>query len=462
MWGRGLVTAFLRSRQGMVAPIFAISSLLVFGAVGLSIDGARVYSAQQRMQSSVDAAVLAAARRASLDGNTHQVEEAFARFLAASTALHGVALRPVSPDLTQPKRISAELVGDMPTLIMPILGFNSVEVRASASAEFGFSKLEIALALDNTASMAGTRLAALKDAANRMVDTLLDRSDNDGDIRVSLVPFAQYVNVGLDNRGAPWLSVADDYSQPAEWCGDVRPEISRSNCRTVSYTYMNDGRPVTGTYEQCDIVYGDPVYQCSSWTNFYTWNGCVGSRAYPLNIGDSDYATRVPGVLNVSCPSRIQQLTSSRSDLHNAIDGMVAVGETYIPAGLTWGWRSLTSSQPYAESAGERSDGEGNRIKKVLVLMTDGENTKSPNYPDHEGADAAMANSLTAESCAAVKSAGVSIFTISFEVTSEPIKALLRGCATAPGNFYDAANAGQLDAAMQAISAQLGDLRLTN
>ena len=229
----------------------------------------------------------------------------------------------------------------------------------------------------------------------------------------------------------------------------------------VTYSYMVDGRSMTASYEQCDIVYGDPVYQCSTWTNSYTWRGCVGSRAYPLNMKDENYSTRIPGILNADCPSRIQPLTSSRSDLRNAIDAMVAVGETYLPSGLVWGWRSLTPSQPYAESGGDRSDGNGDRIRKILILMTDGENTKSPNYPDHNGSDAALANSLTAEACNNVKAAGVSVFTIAFAITSDPIKDLMRGCASAGGNFYDAADPGQLDAAMQAISQQLAGLRLT-
>ena len=157
------IRQFAGDRRGATAPLFAISSLMVFGAIGLSIDGARVYSVQQRMQSAVNSAVLAAGRRASLDGTNANVEETFAKFMAAAPALQDVGLRPVTPDMSQPKRISAEIIADVSTVIMPVLGFSTVEVRAFASAEYGFTKLEIALALDTTGSMAGAKLEALKD-----------------------------------------------------------------------------------------------------------------------------------------------------------------------------------------------------------------------------------------------------------------------------------------------------------
>lgn len=345
---------------------------------------------------------------------------------------------------------------------MPVLGFSTVEVRAFASADYGFTRLEIALALDNTGSMSGPKLDALKLSAGRLVDTLLDKAREDGDIRIALVPFAQYVNVGLENRNAAWMDVRNDYSETLEWCGDVAPLISSTNCRMVTYTTYQDGKPVTGSYQQCDDVYGPPVYQCTPYTNTYTWSGCVGSRNYPLNIRDGDYSSRIPGLMNVACPSRIQPLTFSRSDLQNAVNAMVATGETYVPAGLMWGWRALSETAPYAESAGDRVDADGNKISKVLILMTDGENTKSPSYPTHDGTDAVTSNQLTTESCNAIKAARVQIFTIAFDVTSPTIKNLMRACASSAGNYYDAAGAGQLDEALQAIGGQLGGIRLTN
>ena len=443
---RRSVSTFTSDRRGTIAVIFAISSLVVFGGIGLSIDGARVYSAQHKLQQVVDSSALAAARYGALDGNASAIEATFTKFFDASGIASQVNVRSAVPDTSKPRRVEAEVFADVPTILMPLFGVNTVEVRAFAAVEYGLTRVEIALALDNTGSMAGAKLDSLKSSAHRLVDTLMDKAPETGAMRFSLVPFAQYVNVGLDKRGEPWLSVPDDYTQTREVCGEVRPVVSTSNCRTVTYTYNNDGVPMTGSYEQCDYVYGDPVYQCSHSTTNYSWHGCVGSRNYPQNIQDGSFASQVPGLMNTYCPSRIQALTDDRSTLHSAIDGMIATGETYLPSGIAWGVRVLSTSEPYAESAGDRTAPGGDRIKKILILMTDGTNTKSPTYPTHNGTDASTANSLTTEACNAAKAANIGVYTIAYDVTENAIKSLLRSCATSADRFYDAADSSQLDA----------------
>lgn len=397
----------VKDRGGSILPAFALSLVVLCGAVGLSVDGARVYAAKQKLQAVADAAVLAAARRAMIDGDADEVGEAFARFVAASIVDPELRVRPTTPDLATPRRITAELVADVSTVLMPMLGFETVEVRAFASAEFSLTKLEVALVLDNTGSMnSGGKLGALKSSATGLVDTLLDKAPDPGDIRIALVPFAQYVNVGTSHQHASWINV-----------------------------------PAVGVS---------------------AWSGCVGSRPHPLNVQDGGYSTPVPGIRDVVCPSPVQPLTYSRSDLATAINAMSAAGATYIPTGLVWGWRALSPREPFAQSEGENRDADGNKIKKVLILMTDGENTQSPTYPAHDGANPSVADRLTMEACDAIKATRIQIFTIAFDVTSTPIKDLMRGCASSTGLFFDAADSAQLDAAMQAIGAQLGGLRLTN
>ena len=141
--------------------MFALSIVMLCGAVGLSIDGARVYGAKQKLQAVVDSAVLAAARRAISDGNSDNIAETFTRFVAASLTEGEIQLRSNAPDVSVPRRIAAELVADVPTILMPVLGFETVETRARSVAQFGFTKLEIALGLDNTGSMSGAELDVL-------------------------------------------------------------------------------------------------------------------------------------------------------------------------------------------------------------------------------------------------------------------------------------------------------------
>ena len=51
--------------------------------------------------------------------------------------------------------------------------------------------------------------------------------------------------------------------------------------------------------------------------------------------------------MNVSCGSEILDLTTNLTDVEAHIDSLSASGNTYIPAGLIWGWRMLDPDLPY-------------------------------------------------------------------------------------------------------------------
>ena len=204
--------------------MFALSIVMLCGAVGLSIDGARVYGAKQKLQAVVDSAVLAAARRAISDSNSDNIAETFTRFVAASLTEGEIQLRSNAPDVSVPRRIAAELVADVPTILMPVLGFETVEIRARSVAEFGFTKLEIALALDNTGSMSGAKLDALKASANRLVDNLLDRAPLN-----RMVLSSQFIPSSNDpvahNRGHHILQARSEASLEWRQCQHVRDPV---------------------------------------------------------------------------------------------------------------------------------------------------------------------------------------------------------------------------------------------
>ncbi len=98
-----------------------------------------------------------------------------------------------------------------------------------------------------------------------------------------------------------------------------------------------------------------------------------------------------------------------------------------------WGWRALSKHEPFDQGVGYGEIVDGMKVRKVLVLMTDGMNTKSPIYPSqdpinpsHDGSDAALANTLTAELCTNIKAKGIAIYSVAFEVPDDSIKDILR------------------------------------
>ena len=77
----------------------------------------------------------------------------------------------------------------------------------------------------------------------------------------------------------------------------------------------------------------------------------------------------------------IVPLTYNRAKVETAIDAMTASGSTVIAEGLAWGWRVLSPTEPFTKveasahyAADTISSYNNPRWRKVLVLMTDGEN----------------------------------------------------------------------------------------
>ncbi len=230
-------------------------------------------------------------------------------------------------------------------------------------------------------------------------------------IRVSLVPYAQYVNVGTGNKSASWM---------------------------------------------------DPVNESTG----NVWRGCVGSREYPNNIIDGSYGDGIPPIMNETCAQPIEPLTADTDRLLGRIGSLTGGGLTYIPGGLAWGWRTLSAIPPFSEGV-SATEADQKNIRKYIVLMTDGDNTvqKFPGKPEHRrlgnGSNAPAADKLTLELCENIKSDGVTIFSIAFKVSGVNTRYMLARCASNPDNYYDADDPAQLSAAFNAIGANVAAVRLS-
>lgn len=119
-----------------------------------------------------------------------------------------------------------------------------------------------------------------------------------------------------------------------------------------------------------------------------------------------------------------------------------------------WGWRALSTGQPLAHTAKSKTE-------QVLVLMTDGENTRSKNGEQHEGGSKADADNKTREICEAVKDEDIIIYTIAYEVTDSSTQSLLQNCASGRTNYFNATNAQELSIAFEEIAESLSELRIS-
>jgi len=86
-----------------------------------------------------------------------------------------------------------------------------------------------------------------------------------------------------------------------------------------------------------------------------------------------------------------------------------------------------------------------------MIVMTDGENTRSKSGSFHNGQSQVNADRKAADICNNIKDDNITVYTIAYEVNDTQTENLLRGCASNPDNYFDATNAGDLMEAFDVI-----------
>lgn len=399
-----LDTDFWKDTTGNIGIIAGLVLIPVLLATGAAVDFGRANYARTVLQGAVDAAALAGG--ASKDKSPDRLQAIVEQYLIANHAqqvLQYVSKVDQNID-SKSGTFNVMVEGALPTSFMAIAGIKMMDIGARSQVNLGSQALEIALVLDNTGSMAGTKIANLKTAANNLVNIIEKEAASYSDAKFAVVPFAEYVNVGVGSGSASWLD--------------------------------------------------------KSGIGSATWNGCVGSRRQPFDLTLGTSANLYPAVAGVPCNTQLLPLTTDMAAVHSRINLMTATGSTYIPTGLLWGWNVLDSNVPFSEGR-TKIQMKALKGRKALILMTDGENTISPTYPAHDGRDTAASNDNLASICKNVKNDEIEVFTVSFMVPSLTIKGILEDCASTPANYFDADNSTELYSAFTDIARELAAVRLT-
>jgi Flp pilus assembly protein TadG len=476
-----LARRFVTGNRGTTAIASAVGGAVFVGFAALAVDVGVAEYQRQSIQRAMDSALLSVVSTVKYDPkNLGPMQSAIQAYMAKSLPPE---LAPNVSVSVNPKKIGQELALEVSTtmpsswLSAQILGGSSGSGSMSVTS-LAFDKsrpVELALVLDTTASMTGTKITALKKAATDLVNAVMA---DDQETKIAVVPFGNYVNVGTSFRSASWLYIPPEDTSTQTVCSMTRDIIGSSNCRWVGYSPIcTDGVcvPRPGGYNVCNWVYSAPYQVCRPQKRNWIWQGCVGSRAYPLNIRDtmpagSALGNRHPGVLSVDDASTCRQnpitvLTSNKQTVLNAINALTLSGETYIPAGLFWGWNVLSSQEPFSEGA---ADDTGS-IPKIMVLMSDGWNTRSLSSATylpsnelfvHNSTNRAQADQYTSELCENIKKDGVAVFTVALEVSDSAMIRRLRDCASRPELAFTAQSASQLTDVFGEIAMSLRELAL--
>lgn len=488
----GILDRFWKSRSGNMAVLSVAASFPLIFAVGLGIDYARHTSAHQHLQDLADATSLALA--ATEDMSETKMRELAVDVIAANRDLTRIGPVTIASLKIDDDKVDVLLNGAIQASFMSLAGYDRLPTSASALAERAVKgQVEVALVLDNTYSMSAenafgvSRIETLREAASNLVSELL--KEDDGAVRIALVPYAEYVNVGTQHRNAPWLDVPADYSTEAKPADKCETRTTRKKCVAWADKYacqrIVDGIAVQG---QCgggctdsETINVEPYQYCTGGRSAktYKWYGCVGSRNVDdTRLHDQSSSVRYPGYVERSqrCMSPIMPLTTNASSLKNAIEDMVVEVNgyrplTYIPAGLIWGLNVLSPTAPFTEGAAYHPANE--KPRKVVVLMTDGENTlryrerdgKHEELPGKAGqkkyeqaVDATNADTMAI--CDNMKAQNIEIYSVAFMVDDADAQDMLEYCAASSEHYYDASDNEQLLAAFADISASLRVVRL--
>jgi hypothetical protein len=140
-------------------------------------------------------------------------------------------------------------------------------------------------------------------------------------------------------------------------------------------------------------------------------------------------------------------LTTNWTTLHSKVDAMTPTGNTNTTIGLAWAWQSLTGGAPMNAPAASAD------THKVIIFMTDGDNTENRWTTSQSSIDARMTIA-----CNNVKAAQITLYTVLMIQGSEP---LLKNCATDASKFFKLTAADQIITVFEAIGTELANLHIS-
>jgi Flp pilus assembly protein TadG len=397
---------FAADARGAVAIIFAVALIPVLGLVAAAVEYSRTAQAHADLQSAVDAAALAAGKIALTEDSRDFRAAARDVFDAGFQRRDAVKLTKFSAT-SDNDVLTVEAHAEAPTLFRNFIGASKTEIGASARVPITSMSLEVVLVLDNTGSMAGTKMDELKKAAQKLIETI-EKASTKSQATVSLVPFNSQVNAAL----GIFSPKKDDWFK---WGGPGHPD---PNLRVTKAG----------------------------------WQGCVSDRDQPYDVQgtvpSANALTLYPGAL-CQYPGLVPvlPLTKNFGGLKLAIGFMNPTGNTNTEIGLAWGLAMLTPGAPLSAAQVPNKD-----LLKTIVFLTDGLNTESRFSKNPVEIDQ-RTNLL----CNEIRKATISLYTVRLIEGNET---LLRNCATTPDMYYNVRQASELDDVFKKIAGEITTLRL--
>ncbi|PHP66676.1 hypothetical protein CSC94_13430 [Zhengella mangrovi] len=417
---------FLQDRSGNFSLVAAVAAVPLVFAVGLGVEYSDITAEKAKLQNALDSASLAVAREGIKLSNdmAYKIADEYVRSNFTGD-IKSVAVNrtgySVAVSATTEKKLA----------FGTIMGNETWKIVGQSVAEYAPAQYELSLVLDTTGSMEGAKLAAMKAAVNTLIDALSVQVTNKSALKVGVVPYATFVNVGpqygpqfdkngkvVNGTGADWLDTKGklDYPQvdlPSglsrfelyEALGFKWPGCVETRLDTKSNDYaLTDAEAISSDKDSLFVPTFAIDEPDDTWPNGFPKypNNYIKS---PVTLLDS-VTTRMAryGVIKVGgqwvkdpllavnldpspsifysnesdpkgpgygCETEpLLPLTSDLNKVKSKVSVLKANGSTNITEGVLWGWRTLSDREPFSEGS---ASNHGSR--KIMIVLTDGTNS---------------------------------------------------------------------------------------
>jgi len=478
---------FWSDRKGNVAVLFAIAIVPVIGMMGAAVDYSLANSYRTDIQKSLDATALALSKILPMDDEEalHAIGMQYFTASLGNNDLKNLTLE-IFPEQG---KVRLQASGDYTPKIANIFGATEFKIGTSAEAVWSMGKVEVALVLDNSLSMQSPnpqRIIQLKAAAHSLLGILQNAAKQEGDAKVSIVPFDANVRVvPKSSINATWITNNENWIRWDEWNaenGSCNPSGGGRDTKSECEAYEYCSKSQYTRKSTCQNNNG--TWKTGAWTpanRASNWNGCVQDRDKAANLDNplinydiNDVAptsnetkfpawqcynsdTALPTVMPLNYNWGAADSTDT-STLHGKINSLTPSGYTNATIGLAWGFHALSPTPRMEEGVAYGTE----NYTKIIILLSDGDNTKNrwvtcnPTSPC-PSATATALNARTAAVCQSIKSAGIEIYTVRLIDGNAD---LLRNCASSPSKYYEVSAASQLAGVFNAIGSQIASLHL--
>ncbi len=403
-----VVHRFAFNQKGASTVTFALAIVPVLLGAGFAIDYARYANAQTGLQSALDSGALAVAAAANLSDVQRIAagESTFAQNLT-TTSLDGATV--TRSFKLNGSTVEAKASFDLPVSLMQLAGFSAMTVDVETAISIpGKKKAEVVLVLDYSGSMTEklggqVKYVAMKNAAKSLVNELA--ASNPKNVKIGLVPFSHHV----------WVTLPKQYvvgqTGSGTWTGCTQDRQSPYNLTDATPTSVDASK------------WGQPI------AKVHASSGC---GAY------------VPNNLTVL------PLTNDFTAIGKQLDAMKPYAWTHIALGAEFGFHLLSPDAPYTEGAAYNDK----TTKKVMVLLTDGEQTE-PGFGSGSRSVAAGEKNLEAI-CANAKAHGITVMTIAYNIDDSATVDRLRNCTSdSVKNFFNIDSGNNVASAFEEIKKQI-------